>query len=222
MKKVFRLLTFRFSEKDIQTFSNSDLLLGIAGTWLAGVGRYWDHPHAKPLQYAGLGSVIYIFILALFLWLLVFPYRVPGWKYKTVLTFISLTSFPAIIYAIPVERFMPFESAASANAWFLAIVATWRVILLYLFLKKIPELKQYAPVLTFFPLALIVSSLSLLNLEKVVFNIMGGIRQTNAAYLAYEILLVLTMIAVVCLLPFFLLYILGIVQRNRFIKNNRE
>lgn len=222
MKKTIRLLSFRFSGNDIQNFSNSDLLLGIAGTWLAGVGRYWDHPNARPLQYAGLGSVIYIFVLALFIWLLVLPYRIPGWRYKTVLTFISLTSFPAIIYAIPVERFMPLEQAASANAWFLAIVAVWRVILLYLLLKRTPGLKPYATTLTFFPLALIVSSLSLLNLEKVVFNIMGGIRQANAAYIAYEILLALTIIAVVCLLPFLILYILGIVERNRGINRNGE
>jgi hypothetical protein len=221
MKKVFRLLTFRLRNEEANQFSNTDLAIGIAGAWLAGMGRYWDHSNAGLLQYAGVGSVIYIFILALFIWLLVLPYRVPGWRYKKVLTFISLTSFPAIIYAIPVEQMMSLEKAATTNAWFLLVVAAWRVVLLYLFLKRIPALRIYASVLTFFPLALIVSSLSLLNLEKVVFNIMGGIRDTNAAHAAYEILLLLTMISVVCLLPFLLFYILGIIQRRNILRQQK-
>ena len=92
--------------------------MGIVGTWLAGIGRYWDHPDAKILQYAGLGSVIYIFILAAFIWLIVLPYKPLRWKYKTVLTFVSLTSFPAFLYAVPVEKFMKIEAAATVNAWF--------------------------------------------------------------------------------------------------------
>jgi hypothetical protein len=212
---TLRILSFRFTVGDIFSFSNKHLLFGIMGTWLAGIGRYWDHPDANWVQYAGLGSVIYIFILAAFIWLIVSPYNPAGWNYKTVLTFISLTSFPALLYAIPVEKFLPIEIAATVNAWFLMIVAVWRVILLFLFLKQFDALRGYVSVLTFLPLVIIVSSLSVLNLEKAVFNIMGGIRQTNAANTAYEILLVLTVVSVVLLIPFLIAYIIGIFDKKR-------
>jgi len=220
LKTAIRLLTFRISAEDISSFNNKHLFLGIAGTWLVGIGRYWDHPNAKTLQYAGVGSVIYIFILAAFIWLIVLPYNPARWNYKMVLTFISLTSFPALLYAIPVEKFLQIETAATVNAWFLLTVASWRVILLFQFLKRFEELKGYVAVLTFMPLVIIVSSLSLLNLEKVVFNIMGGIRHTNAAYKAYDILIILTAVSVILLLPFLVAYIIGIFDKKRFRKNS--
>ncbi|HLF45575.1 MAG TPA: hypothetical protein VI548_04085 [Chitinophagaceae bacterium] len=209
------MLTFRITTEEISSFSNKHLALGIAGTWLVGIGRYWDHENANLLQYAGLGSVIYIFILAAFIWLIVLPYKPANWKYKTVLTFISLTSFPAILYAIPVEKFMSNELAASTNAWFLLIVAAWRVALLFSFLNKFKELLGYVTTITFLPLVIIVSSLSFLNLEKVVFNIMGGIRHTNAAYKAYDVLLFMTVVSVILLLPFIAAYIYGIFDKKR-------
>ena len=218
LKTAIHILTFRVTAEDIASFNNKHLALGITGTWLVGIGRYWDHENAKPLQYAGAGSVIYIFILAAFIWLIVLPYKPANWKYKTVLTFISLTSFPAILYAIPVEKFMNIEVAASTNAWFLLIVAAWRVALLFSFLNKFKELHGYVTTITFLPLVIIVSSLSLLNLERVVFNIMGGIRHTNAAYKAYDVLLFMTVVTVFLLLPFLAAYIYGIFDKKRFIK----
>jgi len=218
LNTAFRLLTFRITSEDISSFNNKHLALGIAGTWLVGIGRYWDHANAKPLQYAGLGSVIYIFILAAFIWLIVLPYKPANWKYKTVLTFISLTSFPALLYAIPVEKFMNIEMAATLNAWFLLIVAAWRVTLLFIFLNTFKELGGYVTTITFLPLVIIVSSLSFLNLEKVVFNIMGGIRHTNAAYKAYDVLLFMTIVSAILLLPFLAAYIYGIFDKKR-IKN---
>ena len=213
---VIRLLTFSLTAEDVNSFTNKHLVVGIAGTWLAGIGRYWDHPDAKILQYAGLGSVIYIFLLAAFIWLIVLPYKPRRWKYKTVLTFVSLTSFRAFLYAVPVEKFMKIEAAATVNAWFLLIVAAWRVALLSDFLNKFNELKGYVAILTALPLVIIVSSLSFLNLEKIVFNMMGGIRHTNAAYKAYDILLVLTVGAIISLIPFLIGYIIGIFDKKRF------
>src|SRR3712207_7552248 len=48
---------------------SSDLAFGLACTWLVGVGRYWDNPRASLLQHLGVGSVVYVFALALLLWL---------------------------------------------------------------------------------------------------------------------------------------------------------
>ena len=99
-----KLLTFRLTTAEMLNFNKSHFITGLIGTWIVGIGRYWDDPGAKLLQHLGLGSVIYIFVLALFIWLILLPFKVEGWKYFIVLTFISLTSFPAIFYAIPVER----------------------------------------------------------------------------------------------------------------------
>jgi hypothetical protein len=50
-------------------------------------------------------------------------------RYERVLTFVTLTAPPALLYAIPVERFMALQDAQITNFWFLAIVALWRVAL---------------------------------------------------------------------------------------------
>ena len=68
----------------------------------------------------------------------------------------------------------------------------------------------------FLPLTLIVSTLTVLNLERAVFDIMGGVRETTAADAAYEVLVVLTMLSVV-LFPILLLsyVVLAILRRRR-------
>ena len=43
------------------------------------------------------------------------------------LAFVTLTAPPALLYAIPVERFMTPSAASVTNVWFLAVVAAWRV-----------------------------------------------------------------------------------------------
>lgn len=189
LRDVGRLLTFRRMGPGVRTHADAYLGFGLAMTWLAGIGRYWDNPRAELWQIAGLGSLAYVFSLALVLWLLILPLRARRWSYRNVLLFVCLTSPPALLYAIPVERFMSGEAALAANAWFLGIVASWRVALLLVFLKRDAGLRAWeAIVACLLPLALIVVSLALLNLEHVVFNLMSGIRAedrsvNDAAYL---------------------------------------
>ena len=95
-------------------------------TWLAGVGRYWDHPAAELWQHIGIGSLAYIFCLSVLLYLVVRPLRPSNWTFQGVLIFVGLTSLPALLYAIPVERVIDLKAAQSINAWFLGIVAIWR------------------------------------------------------------------------------------------------
>jgi len=104
---ALKLLTFRLTKDEMLSFNRKHFIVGLLGTWLVGIGRYWDDDGASLLQHVGLGSVIYIFILSFLIWLIIKPFLVEGWSYFIVLTFISLTSFPAIFYAIPVERFFP-------------------------------------------------------------------------------------------------------------------
>lgn len=133
IETIFRLLTFRITREEILNFNKNHFIAGLLGTWIVGVGRYWNDDGASLLLHLGLGSVIYIFVLAAFIWLILKPFYIDHWNYFIVVTFIGLTSFPAILYAIPVERLFTIQTANTINVWFLAIVAAWRLGLLYFF-----------------------------------------------------------------------------------------
>ncbi|MEM7502686.1 MAG: hypothetical protein AAF417_11610 [Pseudomonadota bacterium] len=171
-----RFLTFQSVSSDVHQQWRRYLVFGLLFAWLAGIGRYWDNPRADLWQYLGLGSVIYVFVLSGIIYALVAPLRPANWSYRNVLVFVSLTSPPAILYAIPVERFLSIDVAIAANGWFLAVVAAWRVALLVRFLRVVGRM-SYSSVLvgTMLPLTLIVITLSMLNLEHVVFELMSGI-----------------------------------------------
>lgn len=101
---TWRVLTFRLPSSAIVEHWQAYLGFGLVFTWLAGVGRYWDHPRADLWQYLGLGSVAYVFVLALILWALLAPLGPANWSYRNVLVFLTLTAPPAVLYAVPVER----------------------------------------------------------------------------------------------------------------------
>lgn len=189
IKDAFDLLTFRISREAMLNFSRYHLILGLICTWLVGIGRYWDNPRVGILQHLGIGSVVYIFVLSLFLWLLIYPLKPKDWTYFRVLTFVSLVAPPAVLYSIPVELWTDMPTANSINAWFLLIVSVWRVSLLVFFLRRFAELK-WLPTITaaILPLNIIVVGLTFLNLEKVVFNIMGGMDNSSPNQTAYGIL----------------------------------
>lgn len=151
-------------------------------TWLAGIGRYWDHPSAAVWQYAGIGSVLYIFCLSSLLYLIVWPLRPSDWTYRGVLVFVGLTSLPALLYAVPVERVVDLKTAQSVNAWFLGVVAVWRVALLIRYLAVSAKLHWFVvAIVSLLLLSGIVVALTLLNLEHVVFDVMAGIREEDAS-----------------------------------------
>lgn len=179
---TFRVLTFRRPSAAIATDWPSYLAFGLAMTWLAGIGRYWDSPSAATWQFLGLGSVAYVLLLSLVLWGLVAPMRPHNWSYRNVLLFVTMTSAPALLYAIPVERHFTLPVAQDMNLAFLAIVASWRVALLAWFLLAVARLRWYeAAVATQLPLALIVVALSLLDLQQATFSMMAGIRSEASA-----------------------------------------
>jgi hypothetical protein len=219
LNTVIRLLTFRLTREEMLQFNKTHFLVGLVGTWIIGMGRYWDDHHAHLLQYLGLGSVIYIFVLAVFIWLILKPFQIKNWNYFTVLTFIVLTAFPAIFYAIPVERFFSIQTANTMNVWFLAIVAAWRLGLLYYFLKCFTGLSTgNILTVTLMPICLIISALTALNLHRVVFNIMGGIRNPTPHDSSYIILMLLTGISMILVLPLLIAYGIGIYYSRRKLK----
>lgn len=212
-----RLLTFRLSREQTLALDRRHLGAGLVATWLVGMGRWWDDPGAGLLQKLGLGSVIYAFVLALVLWLVVLPLRPADWSYRRVLTFVVMTSPPAILYAIPVERLTDLRTAGQLNLWFLAAVATWRVALLLRFFVVLPKIGVVKAVIAaLLPLSAIVTVLTVLNLHRVVFSIMGGIAEADrsAHDAAYGVLVGLTLLATT-LAPVLVLAYLGAIVHAR-------
>ncbi|MDM7921263.1 MAG: hypothetical protein QUS14_03100 [Pyrinomonadaceae bacterium] len=203
-----KLLTFRLSREEFERFNGTYLLVGIVITWIVGMGRWWDDPEANILQHLGLGSVVYIFALAGILWFVIVPLRAVGLSYKHLLTFIALTSPPAIPYAIPVERFTDLATARSLNVWFLAIVALWRVALLLFYLKRHVRLSLFTSFITaLLPIMAIVATLTLLNLERAVFDVMGGLREPGTPDdSAYAVLFLLTFFSTLAFIPVLAIY----------------
>ena len=212
-----RILTFRNPGPAIRDHWRAYLAFGLVCTWLAGIGRYWDNPKASWWQHLGMGSLVYVFVLALLLYLLLKPLRPGNWSYRNILLFISLTALPALLYAIPVERFMSLPAAQSANAWFLGIVATWRVALLFVFLRRVANLSGVAIfVAVSLPLVVIVVALTVLNLEHVIFDIMAGIREheRSANDVAYQIVFAISLYSMLAAPILIIAYAWLVIRRN--------
>jgi hypothetical protein len=218
LRTAARVLLFRASRDELLQLDRRHLAVGLLATWLVGIGRYWDSPRATVFQKAGLGSVVYVFVLTTFLWLILWPLRPRSWSWERLLTFVTLVSPPAALYAIPVEMFTRLETAQALNAAALGIVAVWRVALLFWFLRRAADLPSYAVVVgSLLPLALIVTALAVLNLEHVMFDLMAGIRPEarSAADSAYEVLFAVTMFSWVALPVLLIGYVvLAIVRAN--------
>lgn len=213
---MLRILTFRVTREELLNLGNCELGLGLAMTWLAGIGRYWDHTTAGLAQHLGVGSLVYVFVLALLLWGVGAPLRLQRWRYRDVLTFITLTSAPAILYAIPVERFLPIEAADSLNAVFLGIVALWRVVLWFQFLRRYAELPIVpALIVEFLPLAAIVVGLAFLNLEHATFDVMGGGSTHTSHDISYGIVVMLSCASIALALPLLIAWIVMIVRAGQ-------
>lgn len=215
LRFIGRVLTFRFTAEDIVSTGRVHLAIGLLFTWLAGIGRYWDSPRASVLQRIGLGSIAYVFVLATFLWLLLMPLRPKRWTYLHLVAFIAAVSPPALLYAIPVERFLSLQLARDVNFWFLAVVAAWRVALYITFLRRYAAfdgLRLF--VSSLLPLLLIIFALTALNLEHAVFNIMAGVdphggTSADSAYAALAFITMMTMLfsPIVLLMYFVAIYV---------------
>lgn len=171
-----RLLTFRQTMVSIPTAWKAYLGYALAVTWVVGIGRYWDHPDPAPWQSSGLGSLVYLIVLSLYLWVVVAPIARRPLPPLLILIFVGMTAAPGILYAIPVEKFMAMGTAAKTNFYFLAVVAVWRVSLLLYFVHRAAGLGIWGTfTATFLPLVGIMILLASLSLEHVTFDLMAGI-----------------------------------------------
>ncbi len=203
---VLRTLSFRLRADEYSALDWRDARLGLGLAWIAGIGRYWDHPYAGLAQKSGVGSVVYVFGLAGLIWLLLRPLRLHRRNYSSVVAVVGFTSPLAWLYALPVERWMNLESAMRINLWFLALIALVRVLLYARFLRVGAACSWFATlVLTLMPLALIVVTLFALDLENAALNLMAGIDRSDpsraVAQQTASVLLTLTLFSFYAALP---------------------
>ncbi len=81
MRDQFRLLFFRNFGPQLTKYWHFYLGWGLSITWLVGIGRYWDHPDADVWQYAGVGSLAYVLVLAAIVWLVAMPLKPENLSY---------------------------------------------------------------------------------------------------------------------------------------------
>ncbi|MDH5655069.1 MAG: hypothetical protein OEZ34_04140 [Spirochaetia bacterium] len=221
IKNEFRFLIFKPFVPDLKNHGNYYLFFAFFFTWTAGIGRYWDNPRADIWQMLGLGSVVYIITFACILWALLWPLKPDRFSFKSIIIFLGMTSPPAILYAIPVEKIFYMKTAAFMNIIFLLVVAVWRVALFVMYIRKTSGFDAFTTlVVTGLPITVIISSLAALNLEHAVFKIMGGISDSErtANDTVYIILLILTFFSFFTA-PFLLLgYLYRIFTRRNLIR----
>ncbi len=190
------LLFFKPVVPDIKRLGPLYLAFGLIFTLLAGVGRNWDNSRVDLWQHLGLASVAYVFVFAALLWLLLWPLKPRNWHYWNVLIFVTLTAPPALLYALP-GRFLAGEAIGPAKAWLLAIVALWRVALLWRYLRGSAALRGGVLITGLcLPLVLAITALAALNLDRAVFDIMGGGRLKTADDAAYGVLIAIDYLAI--------------------------
>jgi hypothetical protein len=161
------------------------LALGMAGVWLVGMGRWWDDPAANFAQHLGLGSVLYVPLLAAAIWMVLAPLQPKPWLYREILTLVSLTSFPGILYALPVEKFLPPETADAVNLSFLTLVAAWRMGIVVLFLRRRTELSWPKMLVgTAMPILAVATALAFVRKINGFLAMMGGLRGDGRLHLA--------------------------------------
>ncbi len=224
IKTSLRLLTFRATEEELTSFGYGHLAFGLLWTWIVGMGRWWDDPSANVLQHLGVGSLVYVLVLALLLYLVLKPLRPTTMTYRQILTFVCLTSPPGILYAIPVELFMSVDDARAMNLGFLTLVAFWRVALLLFFLHRAASL-TFPEVLccALMPISGIICALSYLNLERALINVMAGLeRRGNVNDDFYEIVLFISAVSVYAFPVLLSIWIYEIVCARREAKAKAE
>ena len=124
---AIRLLSFRSTSEELRSLNYRHLIFGLICVWVVGMGRWWEDPKANLLQHLGVGSLAYVFVLAFFLWLLLWPLTPPNWSLINILIFVCLTSPPALLYAIPVRHGLSLQGGQMVRLWLLALVACLRM-----------------------------------------------------------------------------------------------
>lgn len=179
---IFRFLTFQSKFEDFDDWDWGHFTVGILGTWAVGIARNWDYPDAPLFATLGLASIAYVFVFSLVLFCFAWIVSEEKRNYWHVLSMVVLTSFPGLIYGIPVERFLEGGTAQVANLWFLGFVATWRVSLALFYLVRAAQNSFGIALATLAtPIFGIILSLILTGRAGYVMEIMGGMNRDSSS-----------------------------------------
>src|SRR5262252_6092384 len=212
-RTMLRLIFFRVSQAELRQLTWRHLLVGLLSTGLMGAGRYWDKPGLGLVPHLGIGSVVYVFVLAFILWLIIWPLRPRYWSYFRIVTFVTLVSPLAIIYAIPLEKFCDRDTAQVIDSRFVMIVVAWRIALLFFFLRRLAELEWLAILsATLLPLSLFGIGLTFLHLDKIVSDVMRRI-EWSPIDTSYALLMILSWLAMLLFNPLVICYLFMIAAR---------
>jgi len=185
-----RFLFFRATREELLRLDSKweYAAFGIALTWIVGVGRWWDHDDTNVFQLLGLGSLVYVFALSLYLWLIIWPLRPKNWNYVRVLVCVCMTATPGLVYAIPVEWFLEPRASGHTNLGFLTFVAAWRVALLFFFIRRLGELSWPRTIVAaLLPITIIANVISLNTLFSIsIMRGMSGVQNLTAVQLEME------------------------------------
>ncbi|MBI4425096.1 MAG: hypothetical protein HY554_15295 [Elusimicrobia bacterium] len=180
LSTMVRVLLFRAERRELLALGDRHLAAGVAAAAVVGMGRWWDDPYAAFAQRLGLGSIAYVFVLAGLVWFAFLPWRIQGWGYRRLAAFIALTSPPAILYALPIERVAP-AYALGYNGVALMLVAAWRVALLFRYFRVFGELTRGETLIAVgLPVSAIAGFLTVNGLMTGAIAIMGGLREASA------------------------------------------
>lgn len=199
LRDTWRLLTFRLTPQAYAALDLRHLYLGLLLCWLAGLGRFWAAAHVPWYGRLGLGSVIYPFVLAIPLTLLLRPF-VERSDYLRYVTLLALTAPVALIYAPLVPEICGTENASILRMFAMGIVSLWRVALLSWFCFELLGLRPgQATATVILLLSGIVVALTALNLERAVFAIMGAADARTMSDDSFAILILLSVLSILAL-----------------------
>lgn len=115
-----------------------------------------------------------------------------------------MTAPLALLYAIPVERFLSAGDATRANLWLLGLVSLWRVLLITRALSVVYQVNFFRPL---FAVMLFADSVALVLLKLTpipVISFMGGIRLSESEDVIFSTAMMVTIVGV-CTWPIWLI-----------------
>lgn len=215
VRVLVRVLTFRASGAEMLALGPRELVLGLICTWVAGMGRWRDDPTASLFMMSGLGSVAYVLALTSLLWLVIRPLDPYAFSWGNLLIFVTLTSPPAFLYAIPVEQWLSEGAALQLNLIFLQIVALWRLSLLCVYLRRSFSMSPIQVAMgAGIPIMGVIVVLGFTRMDYAVFDAMGGFRRgpLSPHRWEHEFLFGLGLLSLVGLLILGFIYVMTLVE----------
>ena len=214
---MWKVLGFRLEREEYDRLGWRELALGLVLAWVVGYGRWWDRPDAvHALLRSGAISALIVVLLGLLLHVTLTPLSAGRARLLPTTAYVGLTSLPAALYALPLERWFELETARSLNLALLALVATWRVALYVRLAWEVARVRGLELlVVTLLPLSGVVFGLTVSGMLLGVFQLMAGNESsTTTAESRYEVILALGMASLV-LGPVLLITWLVLVARSR-------